>query len=173
MQGHNALVCRDIRDIGMGWPAAGKLQVGDRMRTAYGADIAVVGLRDHVSEEVVYTLTVAKDHTFFVGGARVLAHNAICPSSIAPRVVGQLKDPRLGPLAGTLTPDDLQRLVNNPAANRFYDAATGNINVIQDVGGRLIRITVARDALPIISVGPIQLRNVVTSVASGRFVRLP
>jgi len=36
----------------------------------------VVGLRRNVGEAVVYTLTVAKDHTFFVGAARVLVHNA-------------------------------------------------------------------------------------------------
>lgn len=61
-----------------GWRAAGELQVGDRLRTASGADVTVVGLRYHVGQAIVYTLTVSLDHTFFVGSARVLVHNAVC-----------------------------------------------------------------------------------------------
>lgn len=92
---------------------------------------------------------------------------------IASRVAGQLKDPRLGSLAGKLTPRQLQTLVNNPAAQRVLDARTGHINVIQEVSGRLLRITVPRDAFKIISVGPIRARNVANSIANGRFVPLP
>jgi len=79
----------------------------------------------------------------------------------------------MGTLAGKLTADDLQRLANNPAALRVLDARTGNINVIQDVGGQLVRITVPSDAMKIISVGPIQTRNITNSLERGDFVRLP
>jgi len=61
-----------------GWFAAGRLQAGDELRTATSAKMMVVGLRRDVGTAVVYTLTVAKDHTFFVGSARVLVHNATC-----------------------------------------------------------------------------------------------
>ncbi len=64
---------------GPGWLAAGHLLPGDRLRTASGRDATVAGVRRGVGQAVVYTLTVAKDHTFFVGNARVLVHNAACP----------------------------------------------------------------------------------------------
>ena len=61
-----------------GWLEAGRLRVGDRLREADGAEAVVAGLRRNVGRAVVYTLTVAKDHTFFVGTAQVLVHNATC-----------------------------------------------------------------------------------------------
>jgi len=63
---------------GAGWFAAGRLQAGDELRTVSGTHVMVVGLRRNVGEAVVYTLTIANDHTFFVGSARVLVHNANC-----------------------------------------------------------------------------------------------
>jgi guanyl-specific ribonuclease Sa len=61
-----------------GWLYAEHLRVGDQLRTAAGAHVLVVGLRYNVGQADVYTLTVAHDHTFFVGSARVLVHNAMC-----------------------------------------------------------------------------------------------
>jgi hypothetical protein len=52
------------------------LRRGDHLRTASGTDVRVTGLRYNGGHAVVYTLTVAHDHTFFVGSARVLVHNA-------------------------------------------------------------------------------------------------
>jgi hypothetical protein len=92
---------------------------------------------------------------------------------LAPRVIDQLADPRLGRLAGRLTPDRLQELLNNPAAQRFLDTTTGNINVIQQVEGVLLRITTPRDAFRIISVGPIREKGVINAIERGRFVPLP
>jgi len=69
---------------------------------------------------------------------------------IAPRVAKQLDDPRLGDLAGKLTPDKLQELVNNSSAQRLLDTKSGNINVVQEVGGKLLRVTVPQDAFKII-----------------------
>ncbi len=60
------------------WVQAGDLRVGERLRTEDGKDVAVVALRDHMGDAHVYTLTVAHDHTFFVGTARILVHNANC-----------------------------------------------------------------------------------------------
>ena len=65
-----------------GWVQAGDLRVGDRLRTEGGADLTVVALRYHTGSAHVYTLTVATDHTFFVGGGvPVLVHN--CDESTA------------------------------------------------------------------------------------------
>ncbi len=61
-----------------GWLEAGQLRVGDRLREMDGTEAVVAGLRYNVGQAVVYTLTVAKDHTFFVSNARVLVHNALC-----------------------------------------------------------------------------------------------
>ncbi|MFM7537147.1 MAG: hypothetical protein ACKO91_15320 [Acidimicrobiales bacterium] len=89
---------------------------------------------------------------------------------IADRVAGQLDDVRLGSLRGQLGPDDLQRLVNAPGAQRYFDTATGNINVIQQVDDVLLRITTASDEFKIISVGPIRPNQVTNGVTNGRFV---
>ena len=53
-----------------GWLQAGQLRVGDQLRTAAGTDVPVTGLRYNVGHAAVYTLTVAHDHTFFVGTAQ-------------------------------------------------------------------------------------------------------
>ena len=58
------------------WVQAGELQAGDRLRTAGGKLVWVVGLRYHARYARVYTLTVAIDpstrlRVFFVGSARV------------------------------------------------------------------------------------------------------
>ncbi len=61
------------------WLQAEQLRQGDRLRTASGEDAVVVGLKRDVGHAVVYTLTVGRNHTYFVGSARVLVHNA-CPT---------------------------------------------------------------------------------------------
>jgi len=61
---------------GSGWLKAGQLRLGDRLRTANGKHVVVVRMHQHAGRAVVYTLTVAHDHTFFVGFARVLVHNS-------------------------------------------------------------------------------------------------
>jgi hypothetical protein len=58
-----------------GWVQAGDLRVGDHVRTASGRDLVVTSLLYQVGTAHVYTLTVAIDHTFFVGSTRVLVHN--------------------------------------------------------------------------------------------------
>ena len=59
------------------WLAAGDLQTGDQLRTEDGRDVTVTTLQYHSGYAPVYTLTVATDHDFFVGGARVLVHNSL------------------------------------------------------------------------------------------------
>ncbi len=109
------------------------------------------------------------------GGAKGIgeASGSAKSSSIADRVFGQLNDPRMGQLAGKLDAHALQKLANNPGATRFMDARTGHINVIQEVEGKLIRITVPRDEMKIISVGPIRPNQVKNLLGKGDFVPLP
>jgi len=61
-----------------GWVEAGDLQPQDLLRTVSGKDVRVIRIRFNVGRAVVYTLTVAHDHTFFVGSAQVLVHNRMC-----------------------------------------------------------------------------------------------
>lgn len=89
---------------------------------------------------------------------------------LAPRVELQLKDPRLGELAGKLDINSLNKLATNPNAQFLYDSGTGHINIVQNVEGKLLRITVPRDTFKIISVGPIQERNLINSITAGRFI---
>lgn len=78
--------------------------------------------------------------------------------------------------------DKLQRLgisveqanaiVRSPASQKLIDNANGgNINVIQEVGGKLIRITTDPSGQRIISAGIIRANQVTNGIASGRFVK--
>jgi RHS repeat-associated protein len=58
-----------------GWLQAGQLNPGDHLRTASGPDAVVLRVEWNVGDAEVYTLTVATDHTFFVGADQVLVHN--------------------------------------------------------------------------------------------------
>jgi len=69
----------------LGWVSAGDLGLGDRLRTASGHDLVITNLRDQVGTAHVYTLTIATDHTFFVGPDGVLVHNDDCPGFNPPR----------------------------------------------------------------------------------------
>jgi len=60
------------------WVQAGNLRPQDLLRTVNGNDVHVMGLRWNVGHAIVYTLTVAHDHTFFVGSSGVLVHNSVC-----------------------------------------------------------------------------------------------
>ena len=98
------------------------------------------------------------------------ASEATTEFQIAPRVLDQLQDARLGPLQGKLTTADLQQLVNSPNAQYLFDARTGNINIIQQVDEVLLRITTASDEFKIISVGPIRANQVANLIKRGDFI---
>jgi len=67
---------------GSGWLLAGQLRAGDRLHTMRGHDVTIVRVRHDVGWAIVYTLTVAHDHTFFVGADAVLVHNDNIPDSV-------------------------------------------------------------------------------------------
>jgi RHS repeat-associated protein len=63
------------------------------------------------------------------------------------------------------------QIVGSPTAQRLIDTANGgNINVVQQVGEKLVRITTDPSGQRIISAGIIQARNINNSIASGRFI---
>lgn len=61
-----------------GWVAADELEAGDRVRTIDGEHGTVEAMAVEVAPRVMYNLTVADAHTFFVGGGRWLVHNTSC-----------------------------------------------------------------------------------------------
>jgi hypothetical protein len=62
-------------------------------------------------------------------------------------------------------------IVASPASQKLTDRLNGNnINVIKQVGDKLVRITLDPTGQRIISAGYIQGRNVANSIASGRFI---
>jgi RHS repeat-associated protein len=64
-------------------------------------------------------------------------------------------------------------IIASPTAQKFIDKAnSGNINVLQEMGGKIIRVTLDPTASRIISAGIVQSRNVTNSIASGRFTPL-
>ncbi len=95
---HPIYVDRGVKLAGPGWARAGDLRPGDEVRTVRDHDVMVMGFRRNAGRALVYTLTVAKDHTFwgeshsdhtfFVGTARVLVHNADGPCG---EVVGDIR----------------------------------------------------------------------------------
>lgn len=91
---------------------------------------------------------------------------------IADRVYEQLNDPRMGQLAGKLDNQRLQNLANNPNAMRILDTRSGHINIIQEIDGKLFRITVPANEMKIISVGPICSNQVTNLINKGQFIPL-
>jgi len=118
---------------GPGWFAAGRLQAGDELRTASGAHVMVVGLRHNVGHAVVYTLTVARDHTFFVGIAQVLVHNCALTYEGSPKHHSNA-DPGIGdaPANGQATLDNSVQVKSTSPRRVGVDPATGEIAVFDE-----------------------------------------
>jgi len=112
---------------GHNWLAAGDLLPGDRLRTANGKDARVVRVRRGVGRATVYTLTVATDHTFFVGSASVLVHNGTC--SVVVRT--------LRAKASTLAPGMIVTNVSRSASRQGFVAEI-------TYAGNLIILTIPR-----------------------------
>lgn len=88
---------------------------------------------------------------------------------VHPRVLEQLKDPRLAGLSIKLDKDSLLDLANNPNGHAFYNIKNGYICYIQQIDNFLIRITTPMDEFKIISVGPIRQRNLMNSIRKRRY----
>ena len=78
-----------------GWVAAGDLWLGDAIRSADGTWGTVTALRLRGDTQVMYNLTVAEAHTFFVGDGQWLVHNTCIPDlqgTARGQLLGQVKD---------------------------------------------------------------------------------
>jgi hypothetical protein len=62
--------------VGSEWVSAGDLEVGDAVASASGATNRVRRIQTMYLPRVMYNLSVAKAHTYFVGSGEWLAHNA-------------------------------------------------------------------------------------------------
>jgi RHS repeat-associated protein len=99
----------------------------------------------------------------FTGGT-ALTQLAIATLPVMPTAIDKLQ--KIG-----LSVYEAGKIVASPTAQRLIDTANGgNINVIQQVGDKLVRITLDPSGQRIISAGYIQGRNVANSIASGRFI---
>jgi hypothetical protein len=74
------------------WEPAGQLSRGDELLTADGHLARVDVLETDAGAGATYDLTVAEDHTFYVGVGAVLVHNRTCGQE----VMSQLAKRRLG-----------------------------------------------------------------------------
>ena len=82
---HPFWVDRGSNFAGPGWLKAGELRIGDQLRTVGAAEATVISLRYHVAKVEVFTLTLGRNHDFFVGTSQVLVHNC---GSVADAVIG-------------------------------------------------------------------------------------
>jgi hypothetical protein len=59
------------------WTQARLLRVGDRLQTSDGAEVMIMGARDHLGTMITYDLTVDDLHTYYIeaGDTPVLVHN--------------------------------------------------------------------------------------------------
>ena len=66
-----------------GWVDAGELQLGEHIRQADGEYGVVQAVEVEQRPQVMFNLTVATAHTFFVGDQQWLVHNSsrLCPGS--------------------------------------------------------------------------------------------
>ena len=139
-------------------------------------ELALIPFASAVGKGVGYLTKLGANVSFFGGGAATVGKGIkngsalnTAPFEIHPRVNSQLSDSRLGELAGKITPEEIVDLANNRAGKAFLDTKSGHINYIQELEGKLFRITTSKDEFKIISVGPIRERNLVNSVRNGRF----
>jgi len=113
-----------------------------------------------------------------LGGGAVAGGLALSGGSAALTTLG-LRGAALLPIVPSAV-DKLQKiglslqqateLVESPTAQKLIDNANGgNINVLQKVGDKVVRITLDPSGSRIISAGYMQSRNVANGIASGRF----
>ncbi len=86
---------------------------------------------------------------------------------LLPAVAGALeKLQKLG-----ISVEEANAIVESPTSQKLIDNLNnGNINVIQDVGGKLVRITLDPSGQRIISAGLVRANQITNGIANGRFV---
>ena len=70
----------------------------------------------------------------------------------------------------TLSLERANEIIQSPASQKLIDNANeGNINHIQEIGGKLIRITTDPSGQRIISAGIVRANSITNGIANGRF----
>ncbi len=102
-----------------------------------------------------------------IAGGTALTSLAIASTPLLPAVPSAIeKLQRIG-----VSLQQAAQIVASPGSQKLIDTANGNnINVIQQVGDKLVRITLDPAGQRIISAGYVQERNVANSIASGWFI---
>ena len=159
---------------GQGFTAAYQMPVGTKVVTKNGTlTVASTERHEAAGGYVVHNFTVEDDHSYFVGSANggAWVHNGDC-WEFAERVEEQLLDSRLGSLAGKFSKDDIIAMANAKNALRVIDEGSDalHVNIIQEVEGVNLRITVTSDtARRIISVGRVKTKDIIKYLAYGRW----
>ncbi|MCB0107994.1 MAG: hypothetical protein KDE53_18860 [Caldilineaceae bacterium] len=76
------------------WVPAGELAIGDAIRQADGTTGTVQAVEVVAQPQVMYNLTVAQAHTFFVGDGQWLVHNACLTPNQMNRAIQRGQAPR-------------------------------------------------------------------------------
>lgn len=101
-------------------------------------------MRRGVGQVVVYTLTVAKDHTFFVGAARVLVHNAVCSLTLrkifTDGVNGSIRNRSIIAIRSTLLKGGFIMSKAKGFGYLFKDAFGEEMHIMRRNGGWDVRI---------------------------------
>jgi hypothetical protein len=90
--------------------------------------------------------------------------------NISPRVMGQLQDRFSGVVK--IDKRKMLELLENPSAQRLFDTKSNHINVIQEIQGKLVRITVLKDEFKVISTGIMKQNGLKNGITKGRFIPL-
>ena len=110
--------------------------------------------------------------------ARAALPNLALPKRVYPEfgfaegVLEKLNHPRLGSLAGKLTPDDIVVLSHNPNAKFLFDRVNGTINIIQPLNEILFRATCLIDEFKFISVGRVRKNQLDNSIKNKKYIPL-
>lgn len=117
-----------------GWVAAGVLQVGEQVRQADGTSGMVQRVELEQRPRVMYNLTVATAHTFFVGDGQWLVHNT-CSKPVVAGEAGRFGDLDARAASGDkLTPHHMPQ-----AARQFTSRNDGGALMMDEAEHRLTR----------------------------------
>ena len=94
------------------WVPAGDLEVGDAVTMASGASDLVWGTQTAYQPQIMYNLTIAKAHTYFVGFDQWLVHNA-CSRILRSNLISVNKVPDWG--------DEVQWQAHHVVPGEFED----------------------------------------------------
>lgn len=121
---------------GKGWVDTIDLKTGMHMQNEQGQTLVVKGVQATGKTVTTFNLTVANDHTFFAGHAKVWVHNCNCGKITEFKVVKGFEDISLSAKTKSgvpgikegfakwfddLTPEQLSRIMKNPSMKKAME----------------------------------------------------